>query len=265
MRARRIAVDDASHSSQIEEIRGDLLEAFASIAPRAGTVPFYSTVTAGLLDTAELSNEYWYRNLRETVQFEGAIGTLLESAPAAFVEVSPHPVLATGVQEMVDKHGGDPAHGGTRRQTAALGTLARNQGDVRRFVRALAEAWVVGVPVDWGAVTSRAGAQRVRLPTYPFQRTRHWLQPAELEQAQSADGRDEEQGQTHEAHAWARGRARADGRGQRRAGKGQRRAHGWGLLQRFAAGPAPRGRAGRRTWGDRARGGTRSRRGRART
>ena len=66
VRARRIPVDYASHSSQIEEIREELLEACASIAPRSGEVPFYSTVTGGLLDTAELDGEYWYRNLRET-------------------------------------------------------------------------------------------------------------------------------------------------------------------------------------------------------
>ena len=43
----------------------------------SGDVPFFSTVTGGLLDTASLDGEYWYRNLRETVQFEQVMRALL--------------------------------------------------------------------------------------------------------------------------------------------------------------------------------------------
>ncbi|MEU2221535.1 beta-ketoacyl synthase N-terminal-like domain-containing protein [Streptomyces sp. NPDC018347] len=44
-----------------------------------------------------------------------------------------------------------------------------------RFVRALAQAHTGGVPVDWTRLTGRGGGPLVtEVPTYAFQRTRHW-------------------------------------------------------------------------------------------
>ncbi len=170
VRARRIPVDYASHSSQIEEIRGELLEACASIVPRSGEVPFFSTVVGGVVDTAELGGEYWYRNLRETVRFEGAVRSLLGDGYRAFVEVSPHPVLTLGVEEAVeDVLGGD---GGA----LVAGSLRRGEGGGERWLRSLAEVWVRGVGVDWARVFDGCGGRRVGLPTYAFQRKRFWLE-----------------------------------------------------------------------------------------
>ncbi len=166
VRARRIAVDYAAHSAQVEEIREELLEACAGIAPRSGEVPFHSSVTGGVLDTAELDADYWYRNLRETVRFEQATRGLLDEGCRTFVEASPHPVLSIAVQESAEA-------GGT---AAALGSLRRDEGGPRRFLASLGEAWVRGVPVDWRAAIGEEGVSFVRLPTYAFQRRRFWVE-----------------------------------------------------------------------------------------
>ncbi len=172
VRAREIPVDYAAHSAQVEEIREELLEGCAAIAPRRGDVPFFSTVTGGLLDTAELDGEYWYRNLRETVQFERATRVLLEDGQRAFIEVSPHPVLTLGVQDSIDEALED-ADG-----VVVVGSLRRGQGGSECFLRSLSEVWVRGVRVDWGALFQGSGAKRVGLPTYAFQRERYWLSNA---------------------------------------------------------------------------------------
>jgi polyene macrolide polyketide synthase len=184
IRARRIAVDYAAHSVQVEAIRAELLAGCAEIAPHAGEIPFCSTVTGEIMDTAALDGEYWYRNLRETVRFTEAAQTLLEAGKRIFVEISPHPVLTVGVQEAIEQlhdrgqGGGGEGASGERSQprTAVIGSLRRDDAGSARFLTALGEAWVNGVAVDWRATFDRSGAHRVALPSYAFQRERYWLQ-----------------------------------------------------------------------------------------
>jgi acyl transferase domain-containing protein/acyl carrier protein len=170
VRARQIPVDYAAHSGSVEEIREELLDGCASVVPCSGEVPFYSTVSGGLLDTAELDAQYWYRNLREPVQLDRVVRMLLADGRRSFIEVSPHPVLTAGVQETVDECVEDP--GGVH----VVGSLRRDEDCTGRFLKSLAEAFVCGADVAWGEVLAASGALPVSLPTYAFQRQRYWLQ-----------------------------------------------------------------------------------------
>ncbi|MYU20174.1 acyltransferase domain-containing protein, partial [Streptomyces sp. SID8361] len=59
IRGRRIPVDYASHCAHVEAIEDELQQTLAGIAPRSSSVPFYSTVSASVLDTQELDAGYW--------------------------------------------------------------------------------------------------------------------------------------------------------------------------------------------------------------
>ncbi|WP_435887645.1 SDR family NAD(P)-dependent oxidoreductase [Streptomyces nigra] len=166
VRARMIPVDYASHSHHVEGIRDRLLELLAPIRPRSGDVPFHSTVTGGLLDTAALDAEYWYRNLRQTVRFADTAHALHESGFDVFVETSAHPVLKPAMEEILTE--AEAPAGAT-----VTGTLRRDDGGLDRFLCSLAEAHVHGVPVDWSRTCT--GGRRIPLPTYPFQHARYWL------------------------------------------------------------------------------------------
>ncbi|WP_391858714.1 type I polyketide synthase, partial [Streptomyces rugosispiralis] len=181
--ARRIPVDYASHSSQVEGIREGLAEALASVRPRTGEVPFFSTVTGRLMDTVELDAEYWYRNLRETVEFRSAIEGLLELGHTVFVEASPHPVLTVGIQDTADTT--DTAID-TATDIVVTGSLRRDDGGPARFLTTLAELSVRGVATDWRQAFEGTGAQYVDLPTYPFQRERFWVEPTAPDMARDA-------------------------------------------------------------------------------
>jgi acyl transferase domain-containing protein/NAD(P)-dependent dehydrogenase (short-subunit alcohol dehydrogenase family)/acyl carrier protein len=170
VRARLVPATVATHSRQAEPLREELLAALDGITPRSGNIPFLSTVTGGFLDTAELDAEYWYRNMREPVQFERATRLLLEDGWRAFVEVSPHPVLTFGVRETVEHVFEDPDG------SVVVGSLRRDEGGLERFLHSLAEVWVYGVGVDWRGLFTGSGARQVDLPTYAFQRERHWAE-----------------------------------------------------------------------------------------
>nr|WP_243469291.1 type I polyketide synthase [Streptomyces cinnamoneus] len=182
VRARMVPVDYASHSAQVEVIEERLLEVLAPLEPRSGQVPFYSAVTGTQVDTAMLDAGYWYRNLRQTVEFAKATEQLLADGHDVFIETSAHPVLLMGVEETADA---------AERSVTTIGTLRRGEGGQERMLASLAEAYVHGVEVDWATVFTGTGARRVDLPTYPFQRQRYWLdapQPAhDLGTAQPAN------------------------------------------------------------------------------
>jgi acyl transferase domain-containing protein len=168
---RRVEVDVVSHCAAVEVFRDELLADWAGVTPRAARIPFYSTVTGGELEPTELTGEYWYRNLRQEVRFGATVRELLNRGHRAFIEISPHPVLSTGVTQNADACD-VPA--------TVVGSLRRAQDDVRSLLGAFGEAFANGVPVHWSRVLGPGG--HVDLPTYPFQRRRYWIdEPAHRE------------------------------------------------------------------------------------
>ncbi|WP_444843224.1 SDR family NAD(P)-dependent oxidoreductase [Amycolatopsis kentuckyensis] len=168
VRTRLVPGTIASHSPQVDGIRDRLLAGLADVTPRVGEVPFYSTVTASLLDPTVLDAGYWYRNVREPVDFEGAVRAAMADGHTVFVESSAHPVLTMSVADI---------------GAVAIGSLRRGEGHLRRFLTSLAEAHVHGVDVGW---EFPAGARLVDIPTYPFQRDRYWPDGARSADVRSA-------------------------------------------------------------------------------
>ncbi|MGO9747294.1 MAG: SDR family NAD(P)-dependent oxidoreductase [Mycobacterium sp.] len=168
VRARAIDVDYASHSAQVDAIREPLADALAGIEPRSSSVAFFSTVTGELMDAAGLTAEYWYQNIRETVQFERAVRSACAAGYRVFIESSPHPILSTGVEEVwADCHSDDDA--------IVIPSLGRDDGGLQRFWLSAGQAHVAGVGVDWQSALAGFGGRRVELPTYGFVRQRFWL------------------------------------------------------------------------------------------
>ncbi|MFJ1749257.1 SDR family NAD(P)-dependent oxidoreductase [Streptomyces sp. NPDC088116] len=171
VRARRIPVDYASHSAQVEGARDRILADLSSVTPRPASVPVYSSVTGEPADTSGWDGAYWYRNLRETVRFEKAVGAALADGHTVLLEVGPHPILTPAVQDILD--------GAGQRDGLALGTLRRSEGGPDRVLVSLSQLHIHGVNVDWSAVFGDPPPHHVPLPTYPFQHQRYWPQPTE--------------------------------------------------------------------------------------
>ncbi len=167
LRARKIDVDYASHSVDVEGIREQLADVLSGLEPRSSRTAFFSTLTGGLLDTAGLDADYWYRNIRQTVEFDRAVRDACQQGYRTFIECSPHPALIAGIEDTFNDCADSNA------EPIVIPTLGRDDGGIRRFLTSAAQAFVSGVGVDWRAVLP--GADYVELPTYAFERRRFWL------------------------------------------------------------------------------------------
>ncbi|ONM46042.1 hypothetical protein B0T46_25230 [Nocardia donostiensis] len=171
VRASRVAVDYASHSAQVERLREALLRELDSVEPQSAEVTFYSTVTGAPMDTRSLDAEYWYQNLRQPVRFTDAVTAALDDEHTLVVEVSPHPLLTSGIEAILDHRTGTAPDSAP----TVVHTLRRGDGGLPRLLEAAARAEVSGAAVDWATVCAGPGPRRISLPTYPFQHHHYWL------------------------------------------------------------------------------------------
>jgi acyl transferase domain-containing protein/acyl carrier protein len=165
---RRIKVDMAAHSPQLDPLLGDLRAQLDGVTPRAASMPMRSTVDGTAIQGPELTADYWIKNWRQPVRFADAIKTMLAEGFTLFVEVSPHPVLAQAI---------DTIRAEERAPGFAVGSLRRDQPERRTMLESLGMLHVHGLELDPTRLFAPT-ARRVPLPTYPWQRERHWLPPA---------------------------------------------------------------------------------------
>ena len=162
---RLVKIDIASHSPQMDAFRDELLAELEGLAPSDTSVPLYSTVTGAIAAGAEMDAAYWARNLREPVLFSTAVQRLAEDEHDVFIELSPNPILLRSVEQQL-RHLGRPG--------TLLASMERGEDERSSLLRALGALYAAGLPVRWGALHP-GGGRRARLPSYPWQRERFWV------------------------------------------------------------------------------------------
>ena len=169
---RRVKVDVASHSPQMDPLRDDLLAALNGLAPRDGDTVLCSTVSGELCDGRTLDAAYWVRNLRSPVLFSTAIARLLADGHDTFIEMSPHPILVPAILEGISEHNAAGA--------VAIGSTRRDEDEQVALLSSLAALFAAGHPIDFERICSPAAL--VDLPAYPWQRERYWFEaPSQLD------------------------------------------------------------------------------------
>lgn len=163
--ARRVKVDVASHSPHVDPLLDELVAELEDIAPRSGTVPIMSTVTGKMCDGSEFDAAYWARNLRWPVRFWDATRALVEHDAGVFIELGPHPVLSSAVEQTFEQSEDD---------ALALPMMRRDQPALETSAELLATLWAnahPAAPPMRAAGTTRA----VQLPAYAWQHQKLWF------------------------------------------------------------------------------------------
>ncbi|MDQ6674561.1 MAG: type I polyketide synthase, partial [Chloroflexota bacterium] len=162
---RKMRVDTAFHSALMDTLREELLASLEGLELHPPGVPTYTTVTGGRADADAYGPEYWWRNVRGTVQFASAMSELVGEGFREFLELSPHPVLSASIL-------GCLAHAGVAGY--ALSSLRRQAPERAHMLASLGTLYTLGYPVDWAR--QYTNGRVVSLPTYQWQREHVWFE-----------------------------------------------------------------------------------------
>ena len=167
-----LPVNYAFHSYQVEAYRLEMARSAEGIQVRPALIPIWSTVTGKPAVSKDFGAEYWAENIRRPVQFAAAVDGLIQEGHRTFIELSPHPVLASSIFQCL-------AHRGVNRPP--LCSLRRNSDEIETMLVALGTLYCQGLSVDWKGLYAESGLF-VPLPNYCWKK-KIVLDPARLSSA----------------------------------------------------------------------------------
>ena len=171
--ARRLRTSHAFHSPMVEPVLEPFRDKLAGLEAQALEVPFVSNVTGTWISAQEARDpDYWVRHLRRPVRFADGLRTLLAEPARVLLEVGPGRTLSGLARRLAGRDAAVVTSLGTTGETSPEAAA-----EVRQMTEALARLWLAGVDVDFQAVRGGARRRRLPLPTYPFERRRHWVAP----------------------------------------------------------------------------------------
>jgi amino acid adenylation domain-containing protein len=171
---RRLDTSHAFHSPMMDPIVDPLIERIARLRLEPPKIAYVSGVTGEWMTAADaVSPEYWARHCRAPVQFAAGLDTLLAGGATALLEVSPGTVLTTFAKQRTRKSSDVTSAG-------SLPGPNSERDDHATMLASLGLLWTAGAQPNWAAVHAPARPRRTSLPTYPFERARHWIERAPI-------------------------------------------------------------------------------------
>ena len=163
-----LGLDYPFHTGAMEPVEAPLIADLRDVAPHEGHVPFVSTVTGACVSGTRLVGRYWWRNVREPVQFLSAIREAAKLGAKLFVEVAPRSTLLRHISDSLDSH----ADG-----VATLSVLNGDEQEGDPFDNAVSKAIIKGARVDTTTIFGPDPGSRVSLPSYPWQQQKFRFTP----------------------------------------------------------------------------------------
>jgi len=162
---RYLTVSHAFHSPLMEPVLERFERAAAEVAFDAGQLDVVSNLTGQLAAAGQMQEPgYWRAHMRSPVQFAAGMESLWQQGVRVFVEIGPQPVLLGMGRRCVAEE-----------QGVWLASLRRGRGEWQQMLASLGQLYLQGINPDWHGFDAPYGRRPLALPTYPFERERHWF------------------------------------------------------------------------------------------
>jgi acyl transferase domain-containing protein/acyl carrier protein len=160
----------AIHSKMMAPILTEFVEHVSRVRLNAPVIPYVSNVTGQFAAPETVTHPgYWARHLGETVRFAEGLSQLLREENALFLEVGPGKNLSTLVSQHKDKKEGHTVINLVKHPLEKL-------PDDAYLLNRIGQLWLNGVTPAWDAFYTGEKRYRIPLPTYPFDRTKLWIE-----------------------------------------------------------------------------------------
>jgi phthiocerol/phenolphthiocerol synthesis type-I polyketide synthase D len=160
----------AAHTPMLHHLLAPLIGGLETLTPAAPRIDYYSATTPDPRRQPQFDAAYWATNLREPVRLDSAVAAALDDGFGIFVEVSPHPVVSSFIEETVQAH---RAERSPSEHAVVVATLQRAKPARTRLLNQIAAAHCAGAAVRWWQAS--APASHVSLPTRSWRHRRYWL------------------------------------------------------------------------------------------
>ncbi|MBM7776559.1 amino acid adenylation domain-containing protein [Actinokineospora baliensis] len=158
VRCKELIVSHAFHSPLMRPMLAEFATIAGGVTYHEPTIPVISNATGAVAGPEIATAEYWVDHVLNTVRFGDGVRTLIESGVDVFIEVSPRPTLLSHIEA----------------DALLVPSLRQGQG-AEQLLRGARDLFAAGVDIDLAALYERKGHHKVALPTYPWQRERHWI------------------------------------------------------------------------------------------
>ena len=166
---RRLLTSHAFHSAMMDPILGAFEERLRGIAFHPPRVPYLSNVTGTWIKAEEATDPaYWARHIRSTVHFSDGLAELFRKPNQILIEAGPGNALTSLARQQ---------GGGSAKVFQSLPHPRETVSDLRCALHTMGQLWVSGVDIDWTKRHKPGSAQRISLPTYPFEHQKFWIEP----------------------------------------------------------------------------------------
>lgn len=172
----RLHTSHAFHSEMMEPVLEPFLRAVQKVTLSPPQIPIFSTVKGQWLSANDaMDPNYWAQHMRQPVRFLTALSHFWAQGKTLFLEVGPGRTLSTLASQSPER----------QRSLSAITSLphaqAQQANSHESMLKAFGGLWANGLEVDWALVNGEDGPRRtLQLPNYPFQRSRHWVEPVTM-------------------------------------------------------------------------------------
>ncbi len=161
----------AFHSSLMDPALDEFKKVFDNITFESPEIPLISNVTGTWITKEQAcSADYWADHIRSTVLFSSGVNEILQSEnEVIFFEVGPGNSLSMLLSQFESAC-----------KFKSISTIRHpkvKEDDKTFFLKAVSQYWITGGKIDWNELYQEEERYKVPLPTYPFEKQRHWINP----------------------------------------------------------------------------------------